>query len=61
MDDDIDNVAHKPTYEELLRVVNYIARYKSWDFQKVREPWKWCNEFTHVASATLKGEETFCG
>lgn len=61
MDADVDNLARQPTYEELLRVVKYIARYKSWDFQRVQNPWKWCNEFIHVADATLKGEEVFCG
>lgn len=56
MDDDHDTVEHKPTYEELLRVVKYIARYRSWDFQKVQNQWKWCNEFTSVADDCLKGK-----
>lgn len=61
MDDDVDTLHRQPTYEELLRTVQYIARYKSWNFQNVRDPWKWCNEFTHVAEATLKGEKVFVG
>lgn len=61
MEDDVDTIHRQPTYEELLRAVRYIARYRSWDFQNVKDQWRWCNEFTHVADATLKGEEVFCG
>lgn len=57
MDADVDNVHRKPSYEELLRVMQYIARYKGWDFETVREPWKWCNEFVAVADQCLQGEK----
>lgn len=56
MDDDVDNIYRRPSYEELLRVMRYIARYKTWDFENVRDSWKWCNEFTTVANDCLEGK-----
>lgn len=57
MDDDVDTIYRQPTYDDLLRVMKYIARYKSWDFQTVNEPWRWCNEFTSVAADCLEGKK----
>lgn len=58
MTDAADNTQQQlPTYDELLRAMRYIARYKTWNFQEVREPWRWCNEFVTVADQCLRGEK----
>lgn len=58
MDDDVETIhAKKPTAEDMRRALEYIARYASWDFQTVREPWRWCNEFIDVAKQCLAGKE----
>lgn len=58
MDDDVDTpVLVKPTPEDMRRALEYIARYEKWDFEKVREPWRWCNEFIDVAKQCLAGKE----
>jgi hypothetical protein len=58
MDDDVDcSPTVKPTPEDMRRALEYIARYGTWDFSKVQEPWRWCNEFIDVARTCLAGKD----
>lgn len=61
MTDDVDNIhaPPKPTILDMRRALEYIASYERWDFSKVRDPHKWCNEFIDVARKCLDGKEFF--